>query len=46
MQHMFVNVMMVLQIGAIIQYGLTGNYPLMAYWTACLTINYVVTYAL
>ena len=46
MKHLFVNVMMALQIGAIVQYGFQNNWALVAYWAACLTINYVVTYGL
>ena len=44
--NLFVNIMMVLQIGAIGQYALKGNWVLVVYWVSCLAINYVVTYGI
>lgn len=44
--HLFVNVMMILQVGAIVTYGWQNNWTLAGYWAACLTINYIVTYRL
>ncbi len=46
MQHLFVNIMMILQVGAIITYSYQKNISLVLYWIACLTINFVVTYML
>lgn len=45
-QHLFVNIMMLLQVGAISSYLYSKNYGLAVYWFACLLINYVVTYAI
>jgi hypothetical protein len=45
-QHMFVNIMMTLQLGAIISYGFNQKWALVLYWFACLLINFVVTYML
>lgn len=45
-EHLFVNIMMLLQVGAIGNYALKGNWTLAMYWFSCLTINYVVTYLL
>lgn len=45
-EHLFVNIMMLLQVGAIINYINKSNYGLAAYWISCLTINFVVTYVL
>lgn len=45
-QHLFVNVMMFLQIGAIGSYSYQKDYGLAVYWFACLLINYVVTYTI
>ena len=44
--HAFVNVMMALQVCAIVSYGYNGNWGLATYWFACTLINYVVTYVL
>jgi hypothetical protein len=45
-EHLFVNIIMLLQIGAVGNYLVTGKYALSVYWLACLTINFVVTYPL
>lgn len=45
-EHIFVNIIMILQLGAVGNYLFTGKIALAIYWLACLTINYVVTYAL
>jgi hypothetical protein len=46
-EHFFVNVIILLQIGAIFNYTfLNKNIPLAIYWVACCTINYVVTYSI
>lgn len=45
-EHLFVNIMMLLQVGAIGNYAIKGEYGLSVYWFACLLINYVVTYVL
>jgi hypothetical protein len=45
-EHLFVNIMMLLQVGAVGNYLFTGKYGLAVYWFACLLINYVVTYVL
>jgi|VirMetMinimDraft_7_1064189.scaffolds.fasta_scaffold11805_7 hypothetical protein len=45
-EHLFVNIIMLLQVGAVGNYILTGKYALGIYWLACLTINFVVTYSL
>jgi len=44
MQHLFVNIMMLLQLGAVGQYLFQKNIGMAIYWMACLAINYVVTY--
>lgn len=43
-EHLFVNILMLLQLGAIFSYLITKNWALATYWTACLTINFLVTY--
>jgi len=45
-QHMFVNIMMLMQVGAIYTYCASKNWGLAIYWFACLLINFVVTYIL
>lgn len=45
-ENLFVNIMMLLQVGAIGQYAFKGDWVISAYWIACLTINYVVTYGI
>lgn len=45
-EHLFVNIMMTLQVGAIGSYAFQGKWGLAIYWLACLAINYVVTYVL
>ena len=45
-EHFFVNIMMLLQVGAVGQYLYNKNWPIAIYWMACLSINYVVTYKL
>lgn len=45
-EHLFVNIMMLMQVGAIITYFINKNYGLSVYWFACLLINFVVTYVL
>ena len=45
-EHLFVNIMMLLQVGAVGNYTIKGQYGLAIYWLACLAINYVVTYVL
>jgi len=45
-QHLFVNIMMVLQVGAIFSYSYNKNWGLAVYWLACLAINFVVTYVI
>ena len=45
-ENLFVNVMMLLQVGAIAQYGFKGNWILALYWVSCLSINWVVTYGI
>lgn len=45
-QHLFVNIMIALQIGAIGQYSIQRNWVMVGYWGACLAINYIVTYRL
>ena len=44
--YIFVNIIMLLQLGAVGNYLMTGKYALSVYWLACLTINFVVTYSL
>ena len=43
-QHMFVNIMMLMQVGAIFTYSSQKNWGLAVYWFGCLIINFVVTY--
>lgn len=45
-EHLFVNIMMLLQVGAIGQYAFKGEFMMGAYWVGCLMINYVVTYGI
>lgn len=45
-QHLFVNIIMILQLGAIGNYLINQKLALATYWLACLTINFVVTYCL
>lgn len=45
-EHLFVNIIMLLQVGAVFTYFFNKNKPLAIYWAACLTINYVVTYSI
>lgn len=45
-EHMFVNAMIVLQIGAICSYAYQKNWGLSLYWFACMLINIVVTYVI
>jgi len=45
-EHLFVNIMMLLQLGAIFTYGVKCQWGLAIYWLACLMINFVVTYVL
>ena len=45
-QHLFVNIMMLLQVGAIYNYTKQGNVGLTLYWIGCLLLNFVVTYML
>lgn len=45
-EHLFVNLMMILQIGAVANYAIKADYGLSVYWAACLAINFVVTYIL
>lgn len=45
-EHLFVNIMMLLQVGAVGNYAWEGKYWLAIYWVACLAINFVVTYGL
>lgn len=45
-EHLFVNIMMTLQVGAVGSYILKGQFGLAIYWLSCLAINYVVTYVL
>tara|TARA_R100000951_G_scaffold115132_2_gene122217 strand:+ start:3245 stop:3397 length:153 start_codon:yes stop_codon:yes gene_type:complete len=45
-QHLFVNIMMLMQVGAIFSYTSDKSYGLATYWFACLLINFVVTYVL
>ena len=45
-EHLFVNIMMILQVGAIGQYAFKGEWAMSAYWIGCLTINAVVTYGI
>lgn len=45
-EHLFVNIMILLQIGAIFTYISSKNWPLVIYWIACMSINIVVTYCL
>lgn len=45
-QHLFVNIMMLLQCGAIYTYLSQKNWGLAVYWLCCLGINFVVTYVL
>jgi len=42
--NLFVNIMILLQIGAVISYGKQGKWNLVLYWVGCLIINLVVTY--
>jgi hypothetical protein len=43
-QHIFVNIMMILQIGAIFTYSFNKNWLMSLYWLSCLIINFAVTY--
>lgn len=43
-EHLFVNIMILLQIGAIGSYMSQKNWGLTLYWFACMLINIVVTY--
>ena len=45
-QHLFVNIIMLLQIGAIGSYLSQKNIGLGLYWFGCLLINFVVTYVI
>lgn len=45
-EHLFVNIMMLLQVGAIYSYCSKSQWGLAVYWAACLAINFVVTYVL
>jgi hypothetical protein len=45
-KHLFVNVMIGLQVCAIGQYVFQKSWSLAVYWFACLLINIVVTYGL
>lgn len=45
-QHLFVNIMMFLQVCAIGSYFYSKNWGLAVYWLSCLAINFVVTYVL
>jgi len=45
-EHLFVNIMVLLQIGAIGSYVSQKNWVLALYWFACMLINIVVTYGL
>lgn len=45
-EHLFVNIMMMLQVGAILTYIAQDRWILAIYWVACLMINLVVTYGI
>lgn len=45
-EHLFVNIMMLLQVGAIVNYSMSKSWSLAIYWFACFLINFVVTYTL
>jgi hypothetical protein len=45
-EHLFVNIMITLQTGAIANYLFQKNWGLALYWFACMLINIVVTYVI
>jgi hypothetical protein len=45
-EHFFVNLMMLLQLGAILNYIAQERWILVMYWIMCLLINLVVTYGI
>lgn len=44
--HLFVNIIMSLQVLAVISYTSQHKYAHATYWLACCTINFLVTYLL
>jgi hypothetical protein len=45
-EHFFVNIMMMLQVGAILTYIAQDRWVLVFYWIVCLLINLAVTYGI
>jgi hypothetical protein len=45
-EHLFVNIMILLQVGAIGNYAFQKDWGLALYWFACMLINIVVTYVI
>jgi len=45
-EHLFVNIMMLLQVAAICNYMWRGSWWLVLYWVSCTCINFTVTYGL
>jgi hypothetical protein len=45
-QHFFVNLIIILQIGAVFQYALNKKWPLSVYWLLGLLTNIIITYVI